>query len=123
MRTTFFHSDKSKNTIVCAVLLGAVTALAACQSNGKRATGPLTPGQAQAAFYACLDNAFDEPVLATGGDRATANRFINRCSGELADWEDALVQSGMPPEQADEQIDTLRDNLRDDIADNLSGPI
>lgn len=105
------------------ILLGASVSLAACQSSGKGGSGTATPGQAQAAFYDCLDTALDRPVVGGGGDHAVANRFINRCSGELADWEDALVRSGTPPDQAATTIDTLRDNLRDEIANGLSGPL
>ena len=110
-----------------ALLVGASVVVVACQSSGqspgKGSPAPTTVGQAQAAFYDCLDSAFDAPVPGTGGNRAVANRFINRCNGELADWEEALIAGGTPPDQAEQMIDTVRDNLRDEIANNLSGPI
>jgi len=106
------------------LVLSASFALAACQSAGKNgATVPTTPGQAQAEFYDCLEGAFDAPVPGAGGEQAVANRFINRCNRELANWEEALVASGTPPDQAEQMIDRVRDNLRDEIADNLTGPI
>lgn len=106
-----------KSMVVC----GGVLVVAACQSGGKDVT--LTPGQAQAAFYECLDTAMERPVRGGGGDLMVAGRFLSRCNGEMADWEEALVASGMPPAEADARISGIRDQLRNDIADGLSGPI
>lgn len=118
------HATRSGVRVSVLLVLSASFALAACQSTGKSGgTVATTPGQAQADFYDCLDGAFDAPVLGTGGEQAVASRFINRCNRELANWEDALVNSGTPPDQADQMIDRIRDNLRDEIANNLTGPI
>ena len=103
------------------VIFGSVVGIAACQSGGSGV--PLTPGQAQAAFYDCLDNSLDRNVRSGGGDRAVAARFLNRCHSELAEWEDALVANGMPPADADARISGIREQLIEELSDSLSGPI
>jgi hypothetical protein len=100
------------------VAIFASLIVAACQSDGKDSGVMMTPSQAESAYYSCLEDASERVVNANiANPHAVATRFLNRCSSELADWEDALVNSGMPPEEAD----ALTSEVRDEIRDRISG--
>ena len=108
------------------VLLAACLALAGCQqttptkAGGSAAiAGPTTPAAAEAAYYSCVDTALRGTVRSVGTPQNTAGRFLNRCSGELSDWRQALIDGGMPAERAAQFTNDVRDALRDEIAAGL----
>ena len=110
------HRAGSGLRVSVLLVLSASFALAACQSTGKTGGAVTqTPGQAQAAYYDCLETAARTPVLAAGGQHITATRLMDRCSGELDEWEDALIASGIPADEADAITDGVRDRIREQI--------
>ena len=122
--TTTDTKRKTNLPLLVITIVGGSLALGACQSSGKGSySAPTNPFQAEQAFYQCMDDTNGRTVLATGGNRAVARRFIAMCSRELSDWEAALVANGMPEDVASQRIENARNALIDTIADNLSGPI
>jgi len=101
-------------------LFGSLVALAACQSNTKDGGDvALSPSSAQDAYFECIRTDARGTVRGGTTDYDIATRFLNRCAGELAEWENALVASGASPERAAEVTDGVRDQLREIYMDNI----